>query len=329
MQQPQQQNNGSLAQGRIVWTNGNLFTGKPMTDDNGKPVLDENGQQCVSFGFGLAVPKTLGNGAPNPQVNEIWAIMQREALTIFPNGNFPNDFAWKYKDGDGNDHNGKAFADRDGYKNCFVFACTTQIPIKYFKYMGGNNVLVNDGFKCGDYVNVQLNIKAHPAKGRGKAGLYMNPTACQLIAEGKEIINAPSGDQVFGMTAPVYTVGNIEAPTAAPMPSMGGMPAPGGMPQQQQYAPQQQQQYAPQGMPAAQPVQAPEHYGVLPGQFQQAPAPQHQQQYAPQQGQMPGQGMPQPQQQQYAPQGMPAAQPQQQQYAPQQGGMPGMPGMPR
>lgn len=311
-QQPQQ-NNALLVQGRIVWTSGNLFEGKKMTDDNGKPILDENGQQCVSFGFGLAVPKMdAQTGQYSQQFTALWQALQKEALSVFPSGAIPNDFAWKYKDGDQNDHNGVPFANREGYKGCIVIACTTQIPIKYFKWEGGNNILINSGIKCGDYVNVQLNIKGHPAKGRGKSGLYLNPTACQLIAPGKEIINTPSGDQMFGMAAPVYVAGQIEAPAAPSMPNMNGqqqMPQQnmGGMPpmNNQGYAQApQQQNYAPAPAPAA-PQQ---HYDVLPNQFQQAP---QQQNYA---TQMPG---------------MPGQQPQQQQYAPQQGGMPSMPGMPR
>ena len=48
----------------------------------------------------------------------------------------------------------------------------------------------------------QLNLKAHPAKGKGKAGLYLNPSSARLAQEGPEIINAPNGDQIFGAAAP-------------------------------------------------------------------------------------------------------------------------------
>src|SRR5690606_5737068 len=104
---------------------------------------------------------------------------------LYPSGNLPPDFAMKYKDGDAVDHNGKPFADREGYAGHLILVCTTQIPIKWFVYEGGNNILVNTGIKCGDYIEAQLNLKAHPAKGRGKAGLYLNPSAARLIQPGK------------------------------------------------------------------------------------------------------------------------------------------------
>lgn len=319
-QQPQQQA-GLLMQGRIVWTSGKLFEGKPMSDDNGKVILDDQGNATIIYGFGLAIPKVdPSNGQQSQQLVTLFNTMQREALAIYPNGT-PNDFAWKYKDGDAKDHNGKEFSDRDGYKNCIVLACTTQIPIKYFRWEGGNNILINDGIKCGDYVNVQLNIKGHPPKGRGKPGLYINPTGCQLVAPGKEIINTPSGDQLFGMGAPVYSAGQVEAPVQSmPNTNMGGMPAmnnQGGMPNQQ---------FNGGGIPQQNTQQAPEHYAVLPGQHQ------------PQQGGMPqqnnqqfnGGGMPQQNNQQFNGGGMPTPnQNNGQQNYQQNTGMPGMPGMNR
>lgn len=341
MQQPQQQQNGSsiLVQGRIVWTSGNLFEGKKMTDDAGKPITDENGQQCVQFGFGLSVPKIdPRTGQYSEQFNTVWQALHKEAFTIYPSGQLPPDFAMKYKDGDALDHNGKPFADREGYKGCIVLACTTQIPIKYFKWEGNTNILVNDGIKCGDYVNVQLNIKAHAAKGRGKPGLYLNPSACQLITPGKEIINAPSGDQMFGMAAPVYH-GEVVAPVAPVMPQgMPTGPAMPGMPGGMGQAPMmpQQPQYPQQGQAPVDP-----HYGILPQTHQpQGNVPQMPMQGAPAvngQIQYPQTNTVAPMVpgQQYVQPAYPSnpQYPQQQPQYPQQGGgmpqMPAMPGMPR
>lgn len=229
-QQAQEQGAGLLLQGRIVWTSGKLFEGKVQLDEKtNRPVLDQQGNPVIVYGFGLAVPKVdPRTGQQSEQYTKWWNMIQSEARAIFPNGNIPNEFAWKYKDGDAIDHNGKPFADREGYRGCVVIACTTQLPIKYFKWEGNTNIIVNDGIKCGDYVNVQLNIKGHPAVGRGKPGLYINPNACQLIAPGKEIINAPSGDQMFGGAAPSFTAGEMVAPTEPVMPgmnnNMGNMP---------------------------------------------------------------------------------------------------------
>jgi hypothetical protein len=284
-QAAQQNGNSVLVQGRLVWLSGRSpFEGKLKTDDNGKPIIDEKtGEQVIEYGFGLSVPKMdPRTGQQSAQFKEIMDAIYKEAYTLYPNGQLPNDFALKFKDGDGVDHKGIPFGEREGYKGCNVIACTTRIPIKFFIFSGGNNTLVNDGIKCGDYVNVQLNIKAHPAKGRGKPGLYMNPSAVQLIQAGKEIINTPSGDQMFGMNAPSYN-GTIVPHVQAPMPNMNQAPQNNNS-GQQHYNNNQNQQYsnAPQpnngGQQYSNNGQAPApHYDVLPNNGQQQN--QGQQQY--------------------------------------------------
>jgi len=279
-----QQSNGNnlVIQGRIVWGNGSsLFEGKQKTDyTTNAPVLAADGTPVIEYGFGLAIPKIdPATGQHSAEFTNAWNALHQEAFTLFPSGQIPPGFAMKFKDGDTVDHNGKPFADREGYAGHIVLTCTTRIPIKWFKFEGGNNIMVNTGIKVGDYVNVQLNVKAHPAKGTGKAGLYVNPQAVQLIQQGKEIINAPSGDQIFGQAAPAAYVGPVVADTAPQMPMQGQ--APMGAPAMPQTAP------APQA-----PVQAPAHYGVLPQTMQpQAPA---QAPAMPQQPAMPAQAPQQP-----------------------------------
>lgn len=270
-----------IVQGRIVWTSGDLFKGQHQKDDRTKQLkYDQSGNPVIVYGFGLAIPKFIPG---TQQFTDAWVqlyqIMQGEALALYPNGQIPPQFAFKYKDGDTDiDPNGAKYSEREGYAGHVVVACTTQIPIKYFRFEGGNNILVSDGIKCGDYVNVQLNIKAHGPIGQGKPGLYVNPSAVQLIQSGKEIINVPSGDTLFGTSAPVYS-GQVEAAPAPTMPNMAAPQAPA-MPNMGQPA-----------MPAA-PQQAPAHYGVLPQTHQPAAAPQ-----APAMPPIPSQG--QQQQQQY------------------------------
>lgn len=257
--------NNVLAQGRIVWTNGNLFEGQQKTDFTTKqPVIGNDGQPVKQYGFGLAIPKIdPATGQHSAGYVEIYQKLQAEALTLFPSGNLPPDFSMKFKDGDAVDHQGKPFSDREGYAGHIVLACTTQIPIKFFIHEGGNNMLVNTGFKCGDYVNVQLNIKAHAAKGQGKAGLYVNPSAVQLIQAGKEIVNTPSGDQIFGQAPVAAYAGQMVADVAPAMPGQAPV-AP--MQPQAPVAPAMQPQ-----APVA-PAQAAPNYGVLPQTMQpQAP----------------------------------------------------------
>jgi len=245
-----------MIDGRIVWVSGDLFAGRQKTDPQTRaPLFNADGKPKMEFGFGLAVPKSvLANTAPG-QPGEIFTVMQQEAMKIFPSGQFPPDFAWKYKDGDGIDHNGVSFAQREGHAQHIIFACTTAIQIKFFRHENGQNFNIADGIKCGDYVRVQLTIKAHPAINRGKAGLYLNPNAVLFIGHGKEIINTPSGDQIFGTVAPVLPPGA----SATPVAPMTGMLTPQAQPTfaQPQYGGQPMQQQAP--VPQAAP-----HYAVLP-----------------------------------------------------------------
>lgn len=324
----QQQNSNILVQGRIVWLVGRTpFEGKPLTDDNGRQIMDENGQPSMEYGFGLAIPKVdPRTGQYTREYQEFMNIVNKEIYALYPSGQTPHDFAKKFKDGDVDvDQNGKPFKEREGYVGHIVVACKTRIPLKFFRFEGGNNILVNDGIKNGDYVNVQLNIKGHPPKGRGKAGLYVNPTAVQLIQAGKEIINAPSGDQLFGQNAPSYS-GQVVPPTTPTMPGMGQGPSQNAaMPPQQGYMPQGQPQYqqAPQNAPmqpqqgyapqGQQPVQP--HYDVLPQHMQNQGAQQGMSQHG-NQGSMQGNGYPNP-----SNTGMNAQQP----AYPSNGQMPGMP----
>jgi hypothetical protein len=265
-----------LVQGRIVWTTGDLFKGRARTDFNTRAVkLNAQGEPMMEYGFGLAVPKSALQQAGQGQPGEVWAAMHEEAYTLFPSRQIPPSFAMKYKDGDGIDDKGVPFAQREGYAGHIVLACTTSIPIKFFRWENGQNILINEGIKCGDYVNAQLNIKAHPAIGQGKAGLYLNPNAVQFLGYGKEIINTPSGDALFGVTAPQMPVGASATPVA---PQGAQMLVPTGGPTTG-YAQAATPNYAQPQMPQAAPAP---HYGVLPPQHQPAYAQPQMPQAAPQ-----------------------------------------------
>lgn len=291
-----------MVEGRIVWiigTNGNLFAGRQKTDQQTKQIRrSPTGEVMMEYGFGLAVMKSSLQHTGAGQPGEIWAAIHAEAMTLYPGGVIPSSFAMKYKDGDTVDDKGQPFNLREGYAGHLVFACTTSLPIKYFKWENGGNVMVNEGIKCGDYVRVQLQIKAHPANGQSKAGLYLNPNMVQFLGYGKEIVNTPNGDAVFGNQAPAMPQGASAMPLA-----------PGPMPAQPMTQPSYQQP-----LPAAAPAP---HFQVLP--------PAHQ----PPQGGQPVAYAPPPMPQ-------PVSQPpqgwvQQPQYQPQafQPQQPGMPPVPR
>lgn len=242
--------------GRIVWKSGDLFKGQQQKDMfTGIPKVDKFGKASIQYGFGLAVPKIVNN-QPNPQLAEIMTKIDGEAIQLYQNGHIPPAFARKFKDGDGIDDKGISFAVRDGYKEHYVFSCTQFIPIAWCKYENGGNILINEGVKVGDYVCVNLSMKAHPAMGQGKAGMYLNPIGVQLTGYGDEIVSTKtaSPDTMFGNLAPQVPYGASSVPL-----SQGNFAPP-----QQQYQQAPQQQAAP----------VPAHYGVLP----QVHQPQYQQQ---------------------------------------------------
>jgi len=266
-----------LVQGRIVWTLGNLFEGAVKKDRQKNPIIGKDGNQVVEYGFGLAIPKVDPTTSQNhPEYVKAYQALQGEAMSIYPQG-VPQQFAFKYKDGDTDtDKNGQPYSTRTGYAGHIVIACTTRIPIKFFKFDGQNNVQVIEGFKSGDYVNVQLNIVAHPPLNGGNPGLYVNPNAVQLIAEGEAIVNAPSGDDIFGNGGVPTYQGQVQAPVAPAMPNVAN----GQLAQPQAPAapamPQAPAAPAAPAMPQAPAAPAQPHYGVLPNQMQpaqpQAPA---------------------------------------------------------
>ena len=257
----------AVISGRIVWKSGDLFKGKAKIDFNTKQPVIKDGKGVTEYSFGLAVSKQ------DPALPHFMGLMQAEARSVYQSGNVPPSFSFKFKDGDGIDDKGIPFSEREGHAGCLIFALTTQRPITWFKYENGQNVLINEGVKCGDYVNAQINIKANvPVNPMHKAGMFLNPNAAQLIGYGKEIVsNVIDAASIFGNAAPVVPQGA----SAVPVAPQGGFFAPQAVPQ----APQFQQPQMPQQPQApAQP-----HFGVLP----QVHQPQFQQPMAPQQPQMP------------------------------------------
>ena len=249
-----------LISGRIVWKSGDLFKGKAKIDFNTKQPVIKDGKGVTEYSFGLAVSKQ------DPALHHFMGLMQAEARSVYQSGNIPPSFSFKFKDGDGIDDKGIKFSEREGHVGCLIFALTTQQPVTWFKYENGINVVINEGVKCGDYVNVQVNMKANvPVNPMHKAGMFLNPNAVQLIGYGKEIVsNVIDATSIFGNVVPVVPQG------ASPVHL-----APQDVPQ----APQFQQQMMPQQPQApAQP-----HFGVLPQVHQpQTMQPQFQQPQMPQ-----------------------------------------------
>lgn len=264
MQQPGQQKKGIdiVVQGRIVW--GGVKQQIKKVYGTQTPAIDpKTGKEIIEWAFGLAIPK------PSPQSNQhevanfqtIWnAICSEGARLGFQQPGAPG-FHWKFDDGDGRKPDGSEYPAHS--KGCIVVVCKTRIPLKLMAWENGKCVQVSeDAIKCGDYVQVALNIEAH---GNPNAGLYINPSFVARFAYGEAIVNAPDATAIFGTTPPPMPVGGSATPIGGGFmqaPGFGGgngpMQQPGSFGGHAMGAPGQQQQ-------APAPVQP--HFGVLPGQF--------------------------------------------------------------
>lgn len=290
--------------GRILW--GHPMKSQPMRDDNNQVVM-KDGQPVLVWSFGLAIPKN--------DFGPVWADMSAEAGKLYNGQQVPQNFAWKFKDGDtAVDRNNKPLREKEGYAGCYILTISTQArATECYKWDASQNrwqPLTEEQIKTGDYCAVGLNIVPHLGEGRKKPGLYLNPTAVELVYYGNAIFNGPdpltalgAGPQQYAMPAGASATPMSGAPANMGMP--GQMPMPGGMPQQQQPAPMPGYGAPGGGMPMQQqqPVQ---------------PAYDYVQQTT---------GQPYPQQQQPV-YGAPGGMPQQMQPAPMQQPMPGQMPMP-
>ena len=257
-----------IVQGRIVFVIGDdLFSGgQAKAYGTNNPKLNSKGQQFREYGFGLAVPKANLNQNPD----EIWASIHEVAQRLYGTSPIPQGFHYKWVDGDtGTLKDGTPVNTKEGYPGHIVFTCKTTFPITFFKYdeTQKQNVQVNEGIYCGDYVNVQLNIGGHVGV---NAGLYLNPNMVQFVGHGKRIVNQPSANAVFGQGAPVLPPGASATPVAHPSATFPMQPQ---QPVNPQGAPQMPPQFG--AVPPQMPQQpATPNYAVLPPQFQQPQMPQ-------------------------------------------------------
>lgn len=212
--------------GRIVW--GHPLKAQKQTDDDGKPKLDDDGVQKLAWSFGLAIPKT--------EATEVFAAMTAAASEEYPGG-FPNDFAWKYKDGDtGVDAKGNPLNAKPGYAGCVVLAVTTYYqapPFYVYDYVKSQYVPAEaDKLKTGDYVRVQLQFVGHkPASPRAKPGLYVNPQFVLFYEAGEEIKGVAADPNALGIAAPPKPAAPPAAgPGVAGIPGAGPGAAPGAGP---------------------------------------------------------------------------------------------------
>ena len=276
MQQPGQQQKGIdiVVQGRIVW-GGVKQQIKKVYGTQTPAINPKTNEQIVEWAFGLAIPKPSAQSNQNEVANfqTIWnAICSEGARLGFQQPGAPG-FHWKFDDGDGRKPDGSPYPEHS--RGCIIVACKTRIPLKLMAWENGKCVQVTeDQIKCGDYVQVALNIEAH---GNPNAGLYINPSFVARFAYGEAIVNQVDPTSIFGNTPPPMPVGGSATPMGGGFmqaPGFGTNPMAGSNQMGQQGSLPMASQQSFGGQQASAPVQP--NYGVLPGQFQpgQQQAPQ-------------------------------------------------------
>ena len=250
--QKKQSGTNIVLQGRIVW-GGVKKSIKKVYGTQLNAIDPKTGKEIEEWGFGLAIPKITANSDAYVQQNfkTYWDAICLEGSKAGQTQPVPTavtkvrgGFHRKFEDGDGTKADGTPFPEH--YKGHYVIACKTRFPLKLMAWENGQCVQVSeDAIKCGDYVQVAINVDNHTGT---NAGLYLNPSFVARTSYGEAIVNAPSGEQIFGATPPPLMGGSV-------MPMGGALP---GMPQQPS---------APMGnMMPPQPVTP--NYGVLPQAMQ-------------------------------------------------------------
>lgn len=210
--------------GRLVW--GNPEKPRDKIKD-GQKVLNDQGQPIKQWSFGIAIPKA-------EFLQSVWPVLAAEAATLYTQG-VPATFKYKYKDGDdaaptwNNGKQGTPLNQRDGHAGHFILSIQTELQAPNIVRFENNAYmqLPPNTIKTGDYIMLDLNVKAHAGQ---TPGLYINPNLVLFCYSGPAISGQYDADptQSFG-AAPALPP---PPPDAAPLgaPPAGGPPAMPGMP---------------------------------------------------------------------------------------------------
>lgn len=205
--------------GRLVM--GSFFD-LQKTDHENKALPEER----YHWFAGLAIPKTTSNWWDEPA--QLFQAIKQAAQSTYADTLWQSPyFSSKVEDGDGKNK------EREGYAGCWIVKFTRNL------FMGANRVegprmcdTVHNPIidpmvaKKGYWYGVVGDCQANGKQG-STAGIFVNMSLVQLVAQGPEIITGPSFAQAFagaqfnvpgGVAAPVQ-------PAAAPAPSPAPAPA--------------------------------------------------------------------------------------------------------
>ena len=184
--------------GRIV--QGNPLVGNQVKDDHGALVFNQDGAPKLNYYMGLAISKQ------DPAAQQLIAKIDAEARAAWPNLFDPatgecrdKKFSIKYFDGDGFDHNGKAFAEREGMAGHWIIRLQSNYPLRSYDGMAGN-VEITDPERIyrGCYAVAAIEVKTNGATGTNTRGLYINSQGVQMVGHGERILGGANPDELFG-----------------------------------------------------------------------------------------------------------------------------------
>lgn len=222
--------------GRIVQGNP-LFKSAVMEDDGKTQKVGKDGQPSFNYWFNVAFDKR------DPEVwPMICAIKQDAAASfpqLFPQGWNPNaanegcvrpDFAFKIKDGDGMDLNGKPHANKEGWGGCYILQISTYAaqPRCYDGMANNTPITELEQIHTGKFVRVSLDIKSNGWTGQGnsKPGIFVNPDGVQLVGHGSKISSGPDAATMFAAPVAGYIPPGMSTTAPVAAIAMPGQPAP-------------------------------------------------------------------------------------------------------
>jgi hypothetical protein len=214
---------------------GRLVYGHPSQkihkkDNKKQPMFKADGTAVMVHSFGVAYPKDVFNYYIRP-------VMESAASAAYGGQPVPPHFAYKYKDGDGVDRQGKPYNTREGYAGHYVVHFETQFDLLAYRLNpqtnGWDQITAND-YKTGDYIQVNTDVEGNkPTDPSHTPGLFVNPKGVLHVGNGPAIVNAPSADQMFTGSQQFQLPPGASAP-GAPSPIPANAPNPpgfgGGMP---------------------------------------------------------------------------------------------------
>jgi hypothetical protein len=195
------------------------------------------GQPNPQYFVAIAVPKIDPNNPSqwNPEYAAFYALLDKVARqewpALFPNGGACVNpmFAWKVKDGDGVDRNGKSNADKEGFAGHWVVSFASSYAPKVVRPTspGVWETLTDpQSLKRGYFVRIAGSITGNDSP--QTPGLYTNLDMIELVGYGQEIVGGPDAATAFAAPATLPAGASAQPIAGATMPASAPPGAPGG-----------------------------------------------------------------------------------------------------